>query len=117
MGANVQQGGGRMVQVTDSARSEIHRLIERDGRPGIGLRLGVRGGGCSGLSYAIDFDEPREGDHRQEEGDFSIFIDRKSSLYIRGLTLDFHSGLQNHGFKFINPNAQNTCGCGESFSV
>ncbi len=106
-----------MITLTPAACEEIRRLIEKDGRPGIGLRLGVKGGGCSGLSYVIEFDEAQENDHLQKEAEFDVFIDRKSSLYLKGLTLDYHSGLQDHGFKFINPNASNTCGCGESFSV
>lgn len=117
VGTEIEKSNVHMIDITESARVEIERLIEEDSREGIGLRLGVKGGGCSGLSYLIEFDEIREGDHRQEEGSFTVFIDKKSSLYIKDLTLDFNSGLQNHGFKFINPNARNTCGCGESFSV
>ncbi len=106
-----------MIDITESAGAEIKRLIVEDGRENIGLRLGVKGGGCSGLSYLIEFDNLAENDHCQEESEFHVYIDRKSSLYIKGLTLDFNSGLQDHGFQFKNPNARNTCGCGESFSV
>ena len=107
----------QMIVISDAAKTEVRRLIAEDTRENIGLRLGVKGGGCSGLSYVIDFDDKKETDHVLEEDGFKVFIDKKSSLYLKGMTLEFNSGLQNHGFKFNNPNAQNTCGCGESFSV
>ena len=75
------------------------------------------GGGCSGLSYKIDFGEQKENDRVISFNHFNVFIDPKSSIYLRGVTLDYQDGLNGKGFIFTNPNATNTCGCGESFSV
>lgn len=107
--------GGPVVEVTESAREEVRRLIVSEGQPG--LRLGIKGGGCSGLSYLLEFTEEREGDTVIDFGDFKVFLDRKSTIYLRGVTLDFQSGLDGRGFVFHNPQASNTCGCGESFSL
>jgi iron-sulfur cluster assembly protein len=83
-----------------------------------GLRLGVKGNGCSGVSYAIDFaDKIRSSDHVYLFEDIKIVIDPKSLVYLRGSILDYEIKLMQHGFKFINPNAKTTCGCGESFDV
>ena len=106
-----------VVALTEAASQEVKRLIEEDGRENIGLRLGIKGGGCSGLSYIIDLDEGNELDITQEHDGFQVFIDRKSSLYLKDVELDFQGGLKDRGFKFINPSATNTCGCGESFSI
>ena len=81
------------------------------------MRLRVIGGGCSGLSYNLEFDERGEGDLVGEHNGFSVYIDRKSAVYLRGVMLDHQSGLSGKGFIFHNPNASNTCGCGESFSI
>ena len=107
----------KIVSITEAAANEIKRLAEADGRPEAGLRLGVKGGGCSGLSYVFDLDTRREKDLAQEEAGFTVFIDPKSSLYLKDLQLDYSGGLKDRGFKFKNPNATSTCGCGESFSV
>lgn len=106
-----------VVGVTDDATREVTRLIDEDGRADVGLRLGIKGGGCSGLSYIIDLDELKDGDIVQRADGFDIYMDRKSSLYLKDVTLDFQGGLQDRGFKFQNPAAKNTCGCGTSFSV
>ena len=106
-----------VISVTAEAARETLRLIAEDGRTDMGLRLGIRGGGCSGLSYVIDLDEAKDGDVVQKEDGFDVFMDRKSSLYLKDVILDFEGGLQDRGFKFRNPNATNTCGCGTSFSV
>ncbi|MBX3179556.1 MAG: iron-sulfur cluster assembly accessory protein [Candidatus Hydrogenedentes bacterium] len=82
-----------------------------------GVRLGVKGGGCSGFSYVLDFDNPREGDNTLEQDGVKFFMDRKSAIYLKGIVLDYRAGLQGKGFVFQNPNATSTCGCGESFSV
>lgn len=105
-----------IVSITDSASKEIQRLIVEDGQ-NKGLRLGIKGGGCSGLSYLIDLDETKENDIIQEADGFEVYMDRKSSLYLKDVELDFSGGLQDRGFKFNNPSAKNTCGCGTSFSV
>lgn len=107
----------KIIGLTEVAIREVKRLIEDHPEPEIGLRLGVKGGGCSGLSYVIDFDNKKEKDLIQEESGFQIFIDPKSSLYLKDSVLEYSGGLADRGFKFTNPNAQNTCGCGESFSI
>ncbi len=106
-----------MIQVSPQAIKEVKRLIAEQPRPDLGLRVGVHGGGCSGLSYDLNFDAKHEGDHLFEFEGVRVFVDPKSLLYLDGMTLDFSDSLQGRGFKFINPNASKTCGCGESFSV
>ena len=106
------------VTLTPEAVAEIKRMIQKEKNPeGLGLRLMVKGGGCSGLSYAIHFDRRRETDNEFEFDHLKVFVDPKSFLYLTGTTLDYVDSLQDKGFKFINPNANRTCGCGESFSV
>lgn len=106
-----------MITVTQSAVAEVKRLLEKQGKPGLGLRVGVQGGGCSGLSYKLGFDEPRPNDQIREVDGVKILVDPKSDIYLDGTTLDFVDGLEGRGFKFLNPHAKKTCGCGESFSV
>jgi len=106
-----------VIYVTDAAKEEIKRLLSKQNKPDSGLRVGVRGGGCSGLSYQLGFAPKQEGDNEFQFGDVKIFVDPKSYLYVDGMSLDFSDGLESRGFKFINPNAQKSCGCGESFSV
>lgn len=107
-----------IVSVTDKALQQIREIYSKENK-GIdaGLRLGVTGGGCSGLSYKIEFSEKNEKDNIIDFGDIKILIDPKSSIYLKGVELDFKDGLNGKGFVFNNPNASNTCGCGESFSV
>ena len=107
-----------LIRVTDRAEREIRSIFERE-RPadGVGLRLGVVGGGCSGLSYAMDFSEPKPNDNVLRFDGFEMLLDPKSAIYMKDVTLDFEDGFQGKGFVFRNPNATNTCGCGESFSV
>ncbi len=106
-----------MVTLTPSAVLEIRRLLQKENKPGAGLRLMVKGGGCSGLSYGMNFDVKKEGDQDFTFEDVHVFIDPKSYLYLKGITFDYVDALEGRGFKFINPNADKTCGCGESFSV
>lgn len=106
-----------LIHLTPAAVREIQRQLSRQENPEMGIRLAVKGGGCSGLSYHLEYDLPKERDHRIEQDGVRILIDRKSAIYLKGMTVDFHDGLNGRGFKFINPNATNTCGCGESFSV
>lgn len=111
-------GGAEVITISDRARAEIREIVARE-NPGaeVGLRLGVIGGGCSGLSYQMELGTRREHDHVQMFGSLEVYIDPKSAVYLKGTTLDFHDGLNGRGFVFANPNARNTCGCGESFSI
>lgn len=108
----------RLVEITERAQREIRSIFaaEQPGQ-GRGLRLGVVGGGCSGFSYSMDFSDRRAVDHVVTYDGFDVLLDPKSAIYLKGVTLDFQDGLQGKGFHFKNPNATNTCGCGESFSV
>ncbi|MBI4372246.1 MAG: iron-sulfur cluster assembly accessory protein [Candidatus Omnitrophica bacterium] len=106
-----------MITVTSNALTEAKRLLEKQGKPGFGLRVGVQGGGCSGLSYKLIFDQERAGDHIREIEGVKVLVDPKSDIYLDGTTLDFVDGLEGRGFKFLNPQAKKTCGCGESFTV
>ena len=107
-----------LVTITEKAKEEIRTIFEREKGDGeVGLRLGVIGGGCSGLSYEMEFSQRRSDDSVIECEGFTVLLDPKSTIYLKGITLDFQDGLQGRGFVFGNPNATNTCGCGESFSV
>ena len=107
-----------IVSLTDRAIEQIQNIFQAE-NPGDekGLRLAVIGGGCSGLQYKIEFSDKKEKDNIFEKDNFKILIDPKSSIYLKGVVLDFKDGLNGKGFVFENPNATNTCGCGESFSV
>lgn len=105
------------VTLTDSAGQEVARLLTEEENLGQGLRLGVSGGGCSGMVYKVEFDTRKEGDVVVPQDGFEVYLDRKSVIYLRGVVLDFQKGLGGRGFQFSNPNASNTCGCGESFAV
>ena len=106
-----------MLSLTDRAADRVKSLMAKSDKPVIGVRVGVSTRGCSGLSYLLEFTEEREGDTIMELDDFKVFLDRKSTIYLSGITLDFQSGLNGRGFVFDNPQAGNTCGCGESFSL
>ena len=107
-----------MITVTDIAKKQAIRLMEDDGKDGFFIRVGVEGGGCSGLMYQLIFDnERKEGDSSFEDNGIEVVVDKKSYLYLLGTTLDFSGGLNGKGFVFKNPNADRTCGCGESFKV
>ena len=105
-----------MIDITKTAQKEINRLLKEEDE-NIGLRLGIKGGGCSGLSYILEFTSEREGDTVLDHKEFKVFLDRKSTIYLSGIRLDHQSGLAGRGFVFENPMASNTCGCGESFSL
>lgn len=107
------------VHVSPRAAQEIRRIIEEQKMPdGVGVRIGVKGGGCSGFTYVMAFEEaPREGDNVFEHHGTRIFVDPKSLLFLAGTTLDFQEGLMGRGFVFSNPKAKRTCGCGSSFSI
>jgi len=106
------------IIVTDTAVQQVKRTLDQQGKQGWGVRVGVKGGGCSGLSYVMDIAEkPEEKDKIFDYDGFQVFCDPKSYFYLNGLTLDFSTDLMGGGFKFINPNATKTCGCGTSFAA
>ncbi|MBI4971984.1 MAG: iron-sulfur cluster assembly accessory protein [Candidatus Omnitrophica bacterium] len=108
-----------MVNVTTQAAQEIKRLLDEQKEPGITLRVAVKGGGCSGLSYALGFDKQLDGDKVYESSGIKVIVDPQSDPYLDGATLEFVDGLEGRGFKFTNPNAEakkGSCGCGESSS-
>jgi iron-sulfur cluster assembly protein len=105
------------VKVSMIAKDEVKKLIAAENNPEIGLRLGVKGGGCSGLSYDLAFTPTEKGDTVVAHEGFKVFMDAKSLIYLKGMMLDYKGGLDGKGFVFVNPNATSTCGCGESFSI
>jgi len=107
------------ITITDKAVKEIKKIMDENKIAlEFGLRIGVKGGGCSGLTYTLGFDpETREGDMIVEQDGVKLFVDGKSLFYLAGTQLDFSDGLNGKGFIFNNPNANKSCGCGESFSV
>ena len=108
-----------MVTVTEKAKDKIVELRQQEQRANEhNIRVGVVGGGCSGLMYNLEFDtEVKTTDQIVEDKGIKIVVDKKSLLYLAGTVLDFSDGLNGKGFQFVNPNASRTCGCGESFSV
>ncbi len=109
-----------MIKVSDKAKIKISQLMTEDGFDVVQdyVRVGVKSGGCSGLSYELDFDNQKnENDQLYEDNNVKIIVDKKSFLYLVGTTLEFSGGLNGKGFVFNNPNANRTCGCGESFSL
>jgi iron-sulfur cluster assembly protein len=108
-----------MITVSENAKIHAIELIKAENKPeGTFIRVGVEGGGCSGLSYKLEFDHVmKDGDQQFEDKGIKIVVDRKSFLYLVGTELEYTGGLNGKGFVFNNPNANRTCGCGESFSV
>ncbi len=109
-----------MIKVSDSAKKKVIELMTEDGFNAAKdfVRVGVKSGGCSGLSYDLNFDTTQnESDKIFEDNDVKIVVDKKSFLYLVGTTLEYSGGLNGKGFVFNNPNANRTCGCGESFSL
>jgi len=108
-----------MITVSENAKERAIMLMKQENRPiDSFIRVGVEGGGCSGLSYKLEFDDQiKEGDQVFTDKGIKIAVDKKSFLYLIGTELDYTGGLNGKGFTFINPNATRTCGCGESFSV
>jgi iron-sulfur cluster assembly protein len=107
-----------MIQISETAAQKIRSLMAKQGITDGGLRVGVKGGGCSGLSYTFAWErEPRLGDEVFQEHGATIFVDKKSHLFLNGTTLDYDTALITKGFVFNNPNAKQTCGCGTSFGA
>lgn len=107
-----------MINLTETAAAEIHRVMESNQIEAAVLRVGVQGGGCSGFSYSMDFDnEIREHDQTFEQHGITLVCDMKSYLYLNGTTIDYENRVMGGGFKFNNPNSTGSCGCGSSFSA
>jgi iron-sulfur cluster assembly protein len=106
-----------LIGMTDQAAQRIQQLVAEKGLPDGGLRVKVVGGGCSGLTYKMDIDQPRDGDKVFEHAGAKMLVDRKSFLYLKGTELDFSDDLMSSGFVLQNPNVKRTCGCGSSFIV
>ena len=108
-----------MITLSPPALQEVKRLIQQEQKPNLGLRVGVKGGGCSGFSYHMVVEEaaPQQYDTVLEQDGIKILVDAKSHLYLDGTTIDYKSGLMGGGFEFQNPQAKKSCGCGHSFGV
>ncbi len=108
-----------MISVTEKAKDQLMVLREEEGHSAQhNVRVAVKGGGCSGLMYDLEFDDKiGDSDDVFEDNGIKVIVDKKSLLYLLGTTLDFSDGLNGKGFQFVNPNASRTCGCGESFAV
>ena len=107
-----------MVILTESAQMELRRIMGSEGESNKGIRLGVKGGGCSGFSYVMQFaDNTQETDVVINEDRVPLYIDPKSMVYLDGIQIDYQSDILNRGFRFNNPNATKSCGCGTSFAV
>jgi iron-sulfur cluster assembly protein len=105
-----------VLSISEEAAAEVKKLLAEE--PGkTGLRLEVRGGGCSGMSYGLGFDNPTETDHVIEAHGVKVMVDPKSAIYLKGTMLHFEGGLEGKGFTIKNPNARGNCGCGQSFNV
>ena len=107
------------VAITEKAARMVLLTREEEGmEAGSGLRVAVRGGGCSGFEYALDFEtEARENDHVHQQGELTVYVDGLSARYLQGTRIDYVMGAQGAGFKFENPNAVGSCGCGSSFAI
>ena len=108
-----------MITLTPTAAQEVKRLIEKEQKPNLGLRIGIKGGGCSGMSYVLGLDEatPKQYDTVFEQEGVKVLIDAKSHLYLDGTTIDYKNALMGGGFEFQNPLAKKSCGCGTSFAA
>jgi iron-sulfur cluster assembly protein len=106
------------IHIAEDAVDHVRQFAEQAGKPEGSLRVAVKGGGCSGLTYSLDLvDEPHEDDKVVEEYGLKLFVDRKSYVFLAGTTLGYSGGLNGKGFVFDNPNAKTTCGCGTSFGI
>ena len=115
---NYKIGNEKLVKVLAGASSHLRGLLDRQGRPDGALRIAVVGGGCSGLQYQLMFDDQaKPSDHAVDASGVRVVVDEKSALYLVGTTLDYVDTLMESGFKIQNPNAKNSCGCGQSFSA
>ncbi len=108
-----------MITLTPTAAEHVKKMIEKEQKPNLGLRVGVKGGGCSGLSYVLSLDEtePKQFDSIFEQEGVKILVDAKSQLYLDGTTIDYKESVMGGGFEFNNPMAKKSCGCGTSFTA
>jgi iron-sulfur cluster assembly protein len=115
----VESKASRGVHITAAAVEYAKKRLEKRGTPNAAVRLGIKGGGCSGFSYVIEFsdEEPRSRDTVSEFDGVRFYVDKKSMLYLGGSTLDYVNSLIFQGFKFLNPQEATKCGCGHSFTV
>jgi iron-sulfur cluster assembly accessory protein len=112
------QGTMVAVEVTPTARDQVLRIMEKQGKAGTALRLYVQGGGCSGLTYGMMFDQRQTGDEvAYDQSGLTVVVDHASAPLLEGLRVDYLMGLEQSGFKIHNPNAKSTCSCGKSFSA
>ena len=115
--APVEPEPGSPITLTAKAVEVVKNAMAQENLQGYGIRVGVVGGGCSGFQYSMDFEnQPKDGDLACEQDGVKVYLDPMSSMYLQGVTIDYVVGAQGAGFKFENPNAKSTCGCGSSFS-
>ena len=107
------------IDITKSASEQIKKIVSESSEPYIGIRVGVQGGGCAGLSYVLELEKIANSDDRVYpiSDDLNLYVDKKSYLFLAGTTLDWSGGLNGSGFEFSNPNVTSSCGCGSSFRV
>ncbi|MBB6610853.1 iron-sulfur cluster assembly accessory protein [Pontibacter sp. Tf4] len=106
------------ITITEKALAEVKNIMAEKNVPAdYGLRIGVQGGGCSGMSYLLGFDKPKESDETFQLEGVTLIMDKKHGMYVMGMEVDFQDGLNARGFTFNNPQAKSTCGCGSSFSA
>jgi iron-sulfur cluster assembly protein len=118
MSAIAENTDVRPLHLTEGAVNQLRSIIKEQGIPAqYGLRVGVKGGGCSGFSYVLGFDEPKENDDVLTINGMRVLMQKSHAIYLLGMEIDFLEGLNNRGFSFSNPNAKETCGCGTSFAA
>ena len=106
------------IKISEAALKQLQRVREQENVPdNYGLRIGVKGGGCSGFSYILGFDEQKDKDQSFAVGGFPVYMEKSHGIYLIGMEIDWYEGLNNRGFVFNNPNAKESCGCGTSFSA
>ena len=106
------------ITLTERALTEARNIMQEKNVPAeYGLRVGVQGGGCSGMSYLLGFDKPKDSDETYDFDGLTLIMDKKHGMYVMGMEVDFQDGLNARGFTFSNPQAKSTCGCGSSFSA
>ncbi len=112
------QTESKPIVLTEGAIAQLRKImLDQDVPSDYGLRVGVKGGGCSGFSYVLGFDKKTDKDQEYEIDGIPVYIERSQGMYLLGMEVDWHDGLNNRGFVFNNPNAKETCGCGSSFSA